>query len=236
VAEDLRRVPAEDESPPVDEDERILRVEPAGPILVAFCGRTARRPWRYSPLARILRERALHSDCSAALFASDGEEKALSWIADQLRSAQRAGSRRRVGIVGYGYGGAAAARVADQLTRGDAHRVDLLVTVDAMKKGTLELVTGTTASIFTLDQPVGGHARSFLAHTSAPPVDDRLLLRHVNYYQTASPLIRGAPIPTASENHEIARTWDGTLRHSTVDDFAAGLIGADLDLLFTGEE
>lgn len=230
--------------------QRVLRTLAGGAIVVVFPGRERLNGGGQSGLARAAASCA-RLPANIALFADGAEEEAAAWILGRFdRPASPTGghpaSRRDTGFVrrgpaiavaGYGGGGASAGETVRRILRErEDVRIDLLVTVDAIRKGAIPLAKGTTASLVTLDRPIGGRGRSFFAYSAAPRPDGKRFLRHVNYYQTHSAFLRGASIPGASENYEIVRRWDGAVRHGNIDSYAAALVAADLRAVCGGGE
>ncbi|MFW5856462.1 MAG: hypothetical protein ACOCX4_01175 [Planctomycetota bacterium] len=208
--------------------QRVLRRAGAGAILAVFPGTEEGVADAASGLTLAADACALET-CSVALFAQDGEAEAVRWIRAEVARRRAAGVPLRVALAGYGYGGAAAGETVRRLLRLSPQvPVDLLITVDAIRKGAIPFAKGTTASLVTLDRPLGGRGRSFFAYDGAPQAGANGPVQHVNYYQTASPFLRGASMAGATENYEVVRRWEGAVRHGNIDNYVSALVQADL--------
>jgi len=208
--------------------QRVLRPAASGAIIAVFPG-TEHGVANATNGLMLAAEACARETCSVALFAENGEGDAVRWIRSEAARRRAAGVALRVALTGYGYGGAAAGETARRLLRlSPPVPVDLLITVDAIRKGAIPFAKGTTASLVTLDRPLGGRGHSFFAYDGAPQAGANGPVEHVNYYQTASPFLRGASMAGATENYEVVRRWEGAVRHGNIDNYVSALIKADL--------
>jgi hypothetical protein len=230
VAPNLRLPPYRHARRPDDEPFAVRRRAGGGPIVMLFPGSEDGVGWPSGGLLLALERALADRPCTLVLCGRNQERRAQAWLRRELGPRRRQ-SGRPLALLGYAQGGAAAAELAGRLAATPGlPPVDLLVTVDALKKSYVGVATGTTAALMTLDR------QALLAYTAAPPADGRRLRRHVNYYETESAFLRGAPMPQATENHRLSRPWPKTVRHGNIDSYAGPLAAADVLTLFEGAE
>ena len=199
-----------------------------GPVTLIFPGRTA--PCDDATLG--IREMALRTSeragGSVAVVTWRLMPLAREWVEKECgkRRARGGGEKARVCLVGHSWGAVAASKLAAELLSGDAvDEIPLLVTIDAIKKGYAVGFLNEFLCLVTLNDvfwrlPI----HSFRA---VPPPRGRLL-RHVNYYQMSSMWLRGAPIATASEDHEVWFDTGEELGHGNLDNYLADIVAEDI--------
>ena len=223
------------ELPPVGRAGRlsfIVEESRAGPIVLIFPGRSA--PTDDVTLG--IRQTALRiagkTAGSTAIFRWTVTASARAWGRREAEKRRAAGGRARLALVGHSWGGQAAGDFArEALGEGLVDEVPLLVTIDAIKKGYVKNALCLLPSVLSLEL-VFPHRLKWAAHRGTPEPDGKKLLRHVNYYQLDSPHLCGAPIETATENHEV---WLGTGRepgHGNLDNLISELVAEDVRRAF----
>jgi hypothetical protein len=223
------------ELPPVDVQAPlacVIEERPTGPIVVIFPGRSA--PTDDVTLG--VREAALEIgrrlDGSVALASWKVYDAVVHWTEGQARQRRRARERVRLALVGHSWGGEAAGRFArETLSAGTVDEVSVLVTIDAIEKGYARSTLNWFVSFFSLEW-LFGYRLPVMAFRGTPPADGTRIVRHVNYYQLDSPILHGAAIPTATENHEVWLDGGSELGHGNLDNFLIDIIAEDVRRAF----
>lgn len=210
----------------------IVEENPTGPIVLIFPGRSAPTDDVTLGIRRTALLIADKTEGSTAIFSWKVYASARAWVGREAARRRAAGGRARLALVGHSWGGQAAGDFArDVLAEKLVDEVTLLVTIDAIKKGYVKSALCMLPSVLSFEL-VFPHRLKFVAYRGTPKPDGKTLLRHVNYYQMDSPHLCGAPIPTATENHEV---WLDTGRepgHGNLDNLIAELVAEDVRRAF----
>lgn len=167
--------------------------------------------------------------CSAAAFSVDDRRQAEAWLKEECDRRRHAGRVPRVVLAGHSLGAAQACELAKRLLRREPDiRIELLVTVDAIKSTTLGATTGITTTLLTLNNPIPGKKAYFIAYNDAPAPDGERMIAHTNYYQIYSTLYHGGPMDHAHENHRLEPRPEDIVNHGSADDYAFPYVLADL--------
>jgi pimeloyl-ACP methyl ester carboxylesterase len=203
-----------------------------GPIVLIFPGRSAPTDDRTLGIRCTALRISGKVEGSVAIFSWRHYRHAKEWVRREAGKRRARGKPVRLALVGHSWGGQAAGRFARQsLKEGLVDRVQVLITIDAICKGYVTCALRQMPSILSLEL-FFPHRLKLAAFRDTPRPDGRSLLRHVNYYQTDSPHLCGAPIPTATENH---RVWLDSGRepgHGNLDNLVAELVAEDVRRAF----
>lgn len=205
----------------------VVQERPRGPITLVFPGRSA--PTDDVTLG--IRETALRvaerAGGSVGLFSWKVYDQACRWAGREAGLRRRSGERVRVALVGHSWGGPTATRFAEEsLAAGVVDEVSVLVTIDAIDKGYVKNVLKWFAA--AIPEALLGARLPVMAFTGGPLVDGEFVRRHVNYYQIDSPILHGAPVPTATENHEVWFSHGAELGHGNLDNFLIDIVAEDV--------
>ena len=212
----------------------VVREERTGPISIVFPGRSA--PTDDPTLG--IRETALRiaerAGGSVGLFSWKVYDQAVRWARKESALRRSSGGRVRVALVGHSWGGPTAARFAEEaLAGGVVDEVSVLVTLDAIDKGYAKNALEWWAAL--LPEGLFGARWPVMAFTGGPIVDGERVRRHVNYYQVDSPMLHGAAVPTATENHEVWFSHGSELGHGNLDNFLIDIVAEDVRRAFLAE-
>jgi pimeloyl-ACP methyl ester carboxylesterase len=214
--------------------KRSFIVEEAGrgPIVLIFPGRSAPTDDRTLGIRGTALRISEKVEGSVAIFSWKHYPRAREWVRREAAKRRARGEPARLAVVGHSWGGQSAGRfVREALREGLVDRVAVLVTIDAICKGYLRSSLYQLPSILTLEI-LFPHRLKLTAFRSTPPPDGRRLLRHVNYYQTDSPHLCGAPIATATENHRVLLDSGREPGHGNLDNLVAELVAEDVRRAF----
>jgi len=205
----------------------IVSEKDSGPVSLVFPGRSA--PTDDVTLG--IRETAIRiaerAGGSVALMSWKVYPQAKEWIKRQVAKRRASGERGRLALVGHSWGGQAAGAMATELLNENAvDEVSALVTIDAIKKGYLKCTLAWFLAFFSAD------SIDAMAFVDTPRPDGKRLKRHINYYQLSSPVLRGCPIDTADENHEVWFDYGDELGHGNLDNYICSLVAEDLRRAF----
>lgn len=214
----------------VAHDAHVIRSSPDGPVLLVFCDapldpRTPPDGVRRAAMALAEQTPAL----SAAAFYQGSQRQGEKWMAGELARRRARGISPRAMLAGAGVSGTAASEAAWRLLREQPDVViDLLVTVDAVKTGTVARTAGIATAAIKTANPIPVAKVDTIAYENAPRPDGVRLRVHTNYYQTKTKLLHGAPMPGATLNHAVEGPG-GTVNHGNVDDYAYPMMLADFE-------
>jgi len=221
------------EPPPVPpeptERARLIRQADQGVVAVVLAPHPLSADAPPDGVHRALVTAAQSAPCAAAAFLYTERVQAERWILSECARRRQAGIAPRVVLAGHSLGATEAGELAKRLLAATPDIVvEMLVTVDAVKTGTIGATTGMSATVLTLANPIPGKDVYFLAYSGTPRADGTRVRSHVNYYQLETKLYHGAPIGGASENHRIQADPARSLSHATVDDHAFPMVLSDL--------
>jgi pimeloyl-ACP methyl ester carboxylesterase len=203
-----------------------------GPIVLIFPGRSAPTDDRTLGIRGAAMRISQKLEGSVAIFSWRRYRLAREWVRREAAKRRAAGEPAELALIGHSWGGQAAGRFATEcLGSGDVDSVPVLITIDAICLGYLKSSLYQIPSILSLEI-IFPHRLKLTAFKGTPAPDGQRLIRHVNYYQTDSPSLCGAPIPTATENH---RVWLDTGRepgHGNLDNIVAELVAEDVRRAF----
>jgi pimeloyl-ACP methyl ester carboxylesterase len=172
---------------------------------------------------------------SVAIFSWRRYDLAREWVRREAGKRRAAGEPAELALIGHSWGGQAAGRFAvEALGAGEVDRVPVLVTIDAICMGYVKSSLYQLPSLFSLEI-LFPHRLKLAAFRGTPAPDGRRLVRHVNYYQTDSPQLCGAPIPTATENHQVWLDAGREPGHGNLDNIVAELVAEDVRRAFLPE-
>jgi len=205
----------------------VVEEEPSGPISIVFPGRSA--PTDDPTLG--IRETALRiaerAGGSVGLFSWKVYDQAVRWTRKEAARRRESGERVRVALVGHSWGGPTATRFAEEALAGGAvDEVSILITIDAIDKGYAKNTLEWWAAL--IPEAVFGARWPVMAFTGGPLVDGERVRRHVNYYQIDSPMLHGAAVPTATENHEVWFSDGEELGHGNIDNYVIDIVAEDV--------